>query len=144
MRYWLGIWALQGAGAAHAQSFFDVVWGTDYRSLASAIVVCVIGGLARTTWSLNDKRFVVDGVLREIRGDVIFALITGLFVHLVIEAARPHWEGFTPAARLMIVAGAGFSRMGAMGWLANTVKKASDVATKRIVTAVDSVRGGEQ
>lgn len=138
IQLWLSIWSLAFAGAVHAQSFFEVLVGHDYASLASAVLFCILGGLARTTWDLNDRNFVipVGKLWREVRGNVLFALITGMFVHLALEAARPHWSGFSPSMRLLIVFGSGFARTGFMGWLAKTVHKVGDEATERIVTVV--------
>ncbi len=97
-------------GIAHAQSFLEVIVGNDYASLLSAVIVSILGGLFRTAWDLSDRNFAIPlkQVWSEVRGNIIFALVTGFFVHMALEAARPHWDGLSPAMRLLFVFSSGF------------------------------------
>lgn len=133
------IWFLCYAGLSWAaSSFAQDVRGYDWESLLWSGAAGLLGGAFRTILTLaGDGRVVLD-ILKESWKDAIVALIAGLAAYVVIQGVNStHYFDIPRDLRMLIIVGAGWTRMGFFGRL--------DRLTTSAVNAVDKkIRGGDE
>jgi hypothetical protein len=137
----LAFWLLCFAAVVQAQTFFQVLVGTDYASLISAALTAIIASVIRTTLTLVSPDTVTVKVLRQALRDVVFAFFAGGAAHLLVEVVRVvWWPAMPPILRLSLILLAGASRSNFFGWLERLTNTFGDAVVERLSSIVK--RGG--
>lgn len=138
----LAFWLLCFAAVVQAQTFFQVLVGTDYASLISAALTAIIASAIRTTLTMVSPNVIVIKVFRQAWRDVVFAFFAGGAAHLLIEVTRAiWWPSMPPILRLTLILIAGATRFGFFQWLEKLITRGSDAVADR---AVGLVKGDKQ
>lgn len=109
-------WALPHA--VHAATLTNDLRTYDYESLLWAGVMSIFGGTLRTIFSLATDDRVINSVVHELWKDVVVAMIAGMLVYILLEAAHAsELIGVPSEARFALIVFAGWSRMSFFGRL---------------------------
>lgn len=140
----LPIWFLCYTGLTWAASFAQDVRTFDLESLMWSAAAGVLGGALRTILSMaSDQRAVYD-IFRESRKDLVVALIAGMAAYIAVQAANSvmtTWLDMSAIPRdlrVLIIVGAGWSRMSFFGKL----DRLTSAALNRVETRIKGTDPG--
>ena len=127
------LWLALLPAVAWAQSFLEVLIGTDYASAVAAALVAAGASVIRTGLSLLRREPVFD-IWRELLRDTIYAFCAGGIVYIVVEALRQE-DIWHPARMtwLLLVVGFGVLRGWIFTWAGETMVSLGTAARERVV-----------
>lgn len=123
----LAIWCVLVAHmSADAANFGQDMVAYDYRSLAWAAGVALLGGVFRTIISLATDARPVFSLLRESWKQAIVSLLAGGGAYIAVEALRSVSVGITSEVRFAVILSAGVWRMSFFTWAQASVREVAD------------------
>lgn len=139
---WLGLlsWSLPAA----AQSLGDGIKAYDFESLAWGVLVAMVGGTGRTVLTLLSRDVVILSALHEAWRDTVIAALAGAVTYVIVAAYNSFdsMPTLPVPATVLLLAAAGWARMGFFIWSEKAGAKLADGAVSFVTKKMGVGQGG--
>ena len=105
------LWVLSFAHVVRAATLNEFMGGYDHQLLQWAAATALLGGVARTTLSLESDRRVIRDIAATALWDAFKSLFVGMLAFIVIQAIRSSGVSVPNEIRFAAVLVAGWGRM---------------------------------
>lgn len=147
----VSLWLLCYAGLAWAApSLAQDVRALDFESVLWAAAAGALGGALRTILTLASSQTAVYDIWREAVKDLIVSLLAGLGAYIIVQGVGSGLTTYLKLSdvprdlRLLIIVGAGWTRMGFFGKMDRLTKAAMVRAEKQITGANEMAPSSER
>lgn len=127
------LWALLFVHTIRAATLHEFMGGYDQSLLQWAAATALLGGMARTIFSLESDRRVIRDIAKTASWDALKALFAGMVAFIFVQAIRSGGVSVPNEIRFTSVLVAGWFRMAAFDWMMNTGKEWIEARKAQVV-----------